>query len=225
MLQVCPSISTRSVASPAAPSPLRRAPASLPAAASSGRSRSARLRTCRSAAGGRVTWMLTVADAVLLSVGHVTVTVTGTVPCLLRRRPDASTRSAGCASVPVGAVQRYVSAQPSRSCASPSPSSSGRLPPCTGRTARATVERHDPARAAAAAAAAGGGGGGGGAHTLARPGDTRSATACRSSRLRTSSPVLREPQVARLSSARSSSRRAPKKKPFACAGESRASPA
>ena len=72
----------------AAPSPLRPARASLPAAASSGRSRSARPRTCRSSTGGRVTWMLTVSDAVLLSVGQVTVTVTGTAAVLLRRRPQ-----------------------------------------------------------------------------------------------------------------------------------------
>ena len=47
----------------------------------SGRSRSRRRR--RSAARpapGALTWMLTVSDAVLLSVGHVTVTVTGTAP-------------------------------------------------------------------------------------------------------------------------------------------------
>src|SRR5471030_2078159 len=65
--------------------------------------------------GGRVTWMLTVSDAVLLSVGHVTVTVTGTLPscCDAVQIVD---RSAGCASVPLGAVQRYVTEQLIESC-------------------------------------------------------------------------------------------------------------
>src|ERR1700680_409057 len=60
--------------------------------------------------------MFTVSDAVLLSVGHVTVTVTGTLPSC----PGAVQivcRSAGCASVPLGAVHRYVTAHPIESCA------------------------------------------------------------------------------------------------------------
>ena len=59
--------------------------------------------------------MLTVSDAVLLSDGQVTVTVTGTLPscCGAVHRV---TRSAGCASVPLGAVHRYVTAQLIESC-------------------------------------------------------------------------------------------------------------
>src|SRR5579872_5449972 len=52
--------------------------------------------------------MFTVSVAVLLSLGHVTVIVTGTVPgCVVVQRVW---RSAGCAIVPEGAVQRYVTA-------------------------------------------------------------------------------------------------------------------
>ena len=49
--------------------------------------------------------IFTVSDAVLLSDGQVTVTVTGTLPvcCGAVHRVE---RSAGCASVPVGVVQR-----------------------------------------------------------------------------------------------------------------------
>ena len=59
--------------------------------------------------------MLTVSDAVLLSVGQVTVTVTGTLPSCCGAVQSVA-RSAGCASVPLGAVQRYVTAQPIESC-------------------------------------------------------------------------------------------------------------
>src|SRR5438093_1432295 len=54
--------------------------------------------------------MLTVSDAVLLSVGHVTVTVTGTLPscCGAVQIVD---RSAGCATVPIGAVHPSVTEQ------------------------------------------------------------------------------------------------------------------
>src|SRR5215470_19931442 len=55
--------------------------------------------------------MLTVSDAVLLSVGQVTVTVTGTVPSCCGAVHSVD-RSDGCASVPLGADQRYVTAQP-----------------------------------------------------------------------------------------------------------------
>ena len=54
--------------------------------------------------GGRVTWMLTVSDAVLSSLGHVTVTVTGTVPFLLRRRPQR---------LPLGRVRQRARSAPS----------------------------------------------------------------------------------------------------------------
>src|SRR5713101_1577628 len=55
--------------------------------------------------------MFTVSDAVLLSLGHVTVTVTGTAPSCIGAVQSVC-RSAGFASVPVGAVHRYVSAHP-----------------------------------------------------------------------------------------------------------------
>jgi uncharacterized protein YkwD len=60
--------------------------------------------------------MFTVSDAVLLSVGQVTVTVTGTVPGC-GGAVQIVERSAGCASVPVGALQRYVTAHPIESVA------------------------------------------------------------------------------------------------------------
>src|SRR3989442_13747684 len=60
--------------------------------------------------------MFTESDAVLLSLGHVTVTVTGTVPVCIGAVHSVC-RSAGFASVPVGALQRYVTAQPLESCA------------------------------------------------------------------------------------------------------------
>src|SRR5258707_2764075 len=59
--------------------------------------------------------MLTVSDAVLLSDGHVTVTVTGTLP-VWPGAVQSVERSAGCAIVPVGAVHRYVTAQLIESC-------------------------------------------------------------------------------------------------------------
>src|SRR5690348_13151213 len=59
--------------------------------------------------------MLTVSDAVLLSLGQVTVTVTGTEPSCAGAVQSVS-RWAGFASVPVGAVQRYVTAQPIELC-------------------------------------------------------------------------------------------------------------
>src|SRR3954447_23157357 len=54
--------------------------------------------------------MFTVSDAVLLSDGQVTVTVTGTLPSCCGA-VHVVERSEGCASVPPGAVQRYVTAQ------------------------------------------------------------------------------------------------------------------
>src|SRR6185436_12205106 len=60
--------------------------------------------------------MLTVSIAVRLSVGHVTVTVTGTVPAW----PGAVhgvCRCVALVNVPDGAVQRYVTAQPIESIA------------------------------------------------------------------------------------------------------------
>src|SRR5260221_14735681 len=59
--------------------------------------------------------MFTVSDAVLLSLGHVTVTVTGTLPSCCGAVHSVD-RSDGCASVPVGADQRYVTAQLIESC-------------------------------------------------------------------------------------------------------------
>src|SRR5213080_5375842 len=60
--------------------------------------------------------MVTVSVAVLLSVGHVTVTVTGTDPSCCPAVHSVE-RSEGCASVPLGADQRYVTAQPIESVA------------------------------------------------------------------------------------------------------------
>src|SRR3977135_1700228 len=65
--------------------------------------------------GGRVTMMLTVSDAVLLSVGQVTVTVTGTLPSCIGAVQSVDF-SDGCASVPVGGVHRYVTAHPMELC-------------------------------------------------------------------------------------------------------------
>src|SRR5712664_2115845 len=59
--------------------------------------------------------MFTVSDAVLLSLGHVTVTVTGTVPSCCGAVHSVD-RSEGCASVPVGADHREVTAQLIESC-------------------------------------------------------------------------------------------------------------
>src|SRR5438876_825164 len=63
-----------------------------------------------------MTWMFTESDAVLLSLGQVTVTVTGTVSVCIGAVQSVC-RSAGLASVPVGALQRYVTAHPIESCA------------------------------------------------------------------------------------------------------------
>ena len=67
---------------PSSPTRPVRARAALPDAASNGRSRSARLRTCRPWRPRGTTWIVTVSVAVpsLLSFGQVTVTVTGTGP-------------------------------------------------------------------------------------------------------------------------------------------------
>src|SRR5215210_1787713 len=94
MLHVCPSISSRSSGFACSV-----AIASSSARVASGRSEYRSKSKCTSSnvnsfTAGRITWMLTVAVAVLLSVGHVTVTVTGTVP--------------SCA----GAVHAYVTAHP-----------------------------------------------------------------------------------------------------------------
>src|SRR5438552_17712966 len=59
--------------------------------------------------------MFTVSDAVLLSVGQVTVTVTGTVPSC-PGAVQSEVWAAGFAKVPVGAVHRYVTLQPMESC-------------------------------------------------------------------------------------------------------------
>src|SRR3954452_15361049 len=54
--------------------------------------------------------MLTVSEAVLLSDGQVTVTVTGALPSCCGAVHGVE-RSAGCARAPLGAVQRYVTEQ------------------------------------------------------------------------------------------------------------------
>src|SRR5260221_12008999 len=59
--------------------------------------------------------MLTVSEAVLLSVGQVTVTVTGTVPSCCDAVHSVCWLVA-LANVPDGAVQRYVTAQLIESC-------------------------------------------------------------------------------------------------------------
>jgi hypothetical protein len=60
--------------------------------------------------------MLTLAEAVLLSVGQVAVTVTGTEPSCCGA-VHCVWAAAAFAKVPAGAVHRYVSAQPIESCA------------------------------------------------------------------------------------------------------------
>ena len=159
MLQVCPSIShpQRRVLA-AAPRPPRRAPASLPAAASSGRSRSARPRTCMSCTGGR---------------DHLDVhrvrrrPVVGRSrhrhrhrhgPFLLRRRPERlplAPAAPACRSARPAIRQRVADPDPA-----PSPSPSRSCPTSTvhglhcARHRRRSVRRRRRRRAAAGAAAA-----------------------------------------------------------------------
>src|SRR3954471_22472219 len=110
--------------------------------------------------GGRLTRMLTVSVAVLLSVGHVTVTVTGTLPSCCPAVHSVE-RSAGCASEPLGADQRYVTGQLIESCTVAVtvelfPTSTSHGSHCA-RTVRLC--------SGAGAGAGGGGGGGGGGGT------------------------------------------------------------
>src|SRR5438552_10505343 len=115
MLQVCPSIWIRSVGSSRSA-----VTASSSTRVASGRSEYRSKSKCTSSnvytfGAGRVTWMFTVSDAVLLSVGHVTVTVTGTVPSFWPA-VHSVWRAVAFANVPLGAVHRYVTAQPIESC-------------------------------------------------------------------------------------------------------------
>src|SRR5688572_2123704 len=110
MLQVCPSIWIRSVGSSRSA-----VTASSSTRVASGRSEYRSKSKCTSSnvytrAVGRVTSMLTVSDAIWLSVGHVTVTVTGTVAASCPAVHSVS-RLVGLANVPLGALQRYVTAQ------------------------------------------------------------------------------------------------------------------
>ena len=159
MLQVCPSIWIRSVGSSRSA-----VTASSSTRVASGRSEYRSKSKCTSSnvytfGVGRVTWMLTVSDAVRLSVGHVTVTVTGTVAASWPAVHTVS-RAVGLANVPLGALHRYVTAQLIESAPSPSPSTAARLPPCSGLHSASTVRLCDHAAPAGAAAAAAGGGGG-----------------------------------------------------------------
>src|SRR5215510_5602005 len=111
--------------------------------------------------------MFTVSVAVLPSCGHVTVTVTGTVPAWFGAVHNVE-RSDGCASVPLGADQRYVTAQPIELFAV---AVTVELPPDgtvhglhSARTVRLCVG------AAGGGAAGGGGGGGAGATYVRTPG-------------------------------------------------------
>src|SRR5262249_56462945 len=110
--------------------------------------------------------MFTVSDAVLLSLGHVTVTVTGTVPSVCGAVHSVE-RSDGCASVPLGADQRYVTEQLIESCTvavtvelRPTSTSHGLH---SARTVRLCT-------GAAGGGAGGGGAGGGGGTSVRTPG-------------------------------------------------------
>src|SRR5438128_6032710 len=102
--------------------------------------------------------MLTVSDAVLLSLGHVTVTVTGTVPSWFGAVQSVC-RSAGFASVPLGAVHRNVTAQPIELCGI---AVTVELLP-TSTVHGLHCARTDRLCSGARAGGGGGGGGGGGA--------------------------------------------------------------
>src|SRR4026209_274214 len=131
MLHVCPSISMFNSGFACS---VAIASSSVPVAP--GRSECRSKSKCTSSnvnsrTGAAVTWMLTVSLAVLPSCGHVTVTVTGTVPG--PRGPGTVTVTGpvpGCCgaahgvcrfvrseNVPVGALQLYVTAQPIESIA------------------------------------------------------------------------------------------------------------
>src|SRR5215210_6196720 len=111
MLHVCPSISSRSSGFACSV-----AIASSSARVASGRSEYRSKSKCTSSnvnsfTAGRITWMLTVAVAVLLSVGHVTVTVTGTVPSCAGAVHGVC-RAVRSVKVPAGALHAYVTAHP-----------------------------------------------------------------------------------------------------------------
>src|SRR5438552_18909278 len=61
--------------------------------------------------GGLVTWIVTVSDALLLSCGQVTVTVTGTGPSCIGAVHGVDW-PVGFVNVPAGALHRYVTVQP-----------------------------------------------------------------------------------------------------------------
>src|SRR4051812_38788621 len=113
--------------------------------------------------GGRVTWIVTVSDAVLLSVGQVTVTVTGTGPSWFGAVHSVE-RSAGCASVPAGALQRYVTAQPIELCAVAL--TVELFPTSTEHGLHSAFTVRVCAGAGAGGGGGGGAGGGGGTYTL-----------------------------------------------------------
>src|SRR6185369_11840908 len=100
--------------------------------------------------------MFTVSDAVLLSVGHVTVTVTGTVPSCCGA-VQIVCRWAALANVPVGALHRYVTAQPIESCAV-----AVTVEVCPTWTVHGLHSARTVKVCVGAGAGAGGGGGGGG---------------------------------------------------------------
>src|SRR2546430_454789 len=103
--------------------------------------------------------MLTASDAVLLSVGHVTVTVTGTVPSCCGA-VQIVWRCAALAKVPVGALHRYVTAQPIESMAVAV--TVDVWPTCTVHGLHSAFTVSVCVGAGAGAGGGGGGGGGGG---------------------------------------------------------------
>src|SRR6185503_5331005 len=109
--------------------------------------------------------MFTLADAILLSVGQVTVTVIGTVPSCCGAVHSVC-RCVGLANVPVGALQRYVTAQliESRGVAV----TVELWPTCTVHGLHSAVTVSVCSGAGGGATAAGGGGGGGAGATYFR---------------------------------------------------------
>src|SRR5207247_10594099 len=61
--------------------------------------------------GGLTTWIVTVSDALLLSCGQVTVTVTGTGPSCIGAVHGVD-GAVAVVNVPAGALHRYVTVQP-----------------------------------------------------------------------------------------------------------------
>src|SRR4051794_14206692 len=170
MLQVWPSISMFSVGFACSV-----AIASSSARVASGRSEYRSKSKCTSSnvnsrTGRAVTWILTVSLAVLPSCGHVTVTVTGTVPgccgavhgvCRLVRSEN----------VPVGALQLYVTAHPIESIAV---AVTVETCPCSTVHGLHCARTVSVCCGAGAGVGGGGGGGGGGGPEMRTPrGDPR----------------------------------------------------